>query len=404
MGKKLTYDFVKSEFEKRGYELLDKEYINAHMKMNYKCLKHPLEILKIDYGHLKSGRGCKYCGKETYNKKRKLSYDFVKKAFEERGYELLDKKYQNSKTKLKYKCLKHPDKELYISYDNFSRGHGCPYCSFKSTSFPEQLIYYYFKQKFKNVFNRYKIDNIEFDIFIKDINLAIEYNGSRWHTSKNEQKDIQKIQYCQDNNIDFLIIKGYTTGNSISWVSDNSFMVPEKYNFEVLQSLIKNIIIYINNKYQMGLKEDVPKDIYKKVIANINLEKNKNSIFNTHPKECLDWDYNKNKNLKPELFTYSSFTKIYWKCHICGYEWYQSIRGKIHYRSCPQCETLNFYNQKSVIQYDLNDHIIKEFPSLMAAARSLDKDCCTLISRCCKGKIKTAYGYVWKYKEDKGCD
>ena len=404
MGKKLTYDFVKSEFEKRGYELLDKEYINAHMKMNYKCLKHPLEILSISYTHLQRGEGCKYCAKESYNKKRKLSYDEVNKAFEASGYELLDKTYLNNKTKLKYKCLKHPDKELYISYDNLLHGHGCPYCKFKSTSFPEQLIYYYFKQKFKKVYNRYKIDGIEFDIYIKDINLAIEYNGSRWHTKKNEKKDKQKLLYCQDNNIDILIIKGHTKDNFIVWVSDNSFIVPEKYNFSVFQGLIQNIVLYINNKYKIFLDGDVPKDIYKKVLININIEKNKKSILSTHPQECLDWDYVKNASLKPEFFTSSSYTKVYWKCHICSFEWKQSIRGKINYRSCKQCVPLVFYNQKPVIQYDLNNHIIKEFSSVSSAARSLNKESRTLISKCCQGKIKTAYGYIWKYKEDKGCD
>jgi hypothetical protein len=37
MPKKLTYEFVKKAFEKEGYILLDKEYVNSSSKLRYKC-------------------------------------------------------------------------------------------------------------------------------------------------------------------------------------------------------------------------------------------------------------------------------------------------------------------------------------------------------------------------------
>jgi hypothetical protein len=36
--------------------------------------------------------------------------------------------YENNQIPLKYKCLKHPDKELQISLGNLKYGFGCPYC------------------------------------------------------------------------------------------------------------------------------------------------------------------------------------------------------------------------------------------------------------------------------------
>ena len=53
---------------------------------------------------------------------------------------------------------------------------------------------------------------------------------------------------------------------------------------------------------------------------------------------------------------------------------------------------------KPVLQFDLNDNLIKEFPSLMQVYRELGFSF-QYISACCKGKYKTAYGYKWKYKE-----
>ena len=53
---------------------------------------------------------------------------------------------------------------------------------------------------------------------------------------------------------------------------------------------------------------------------------------------------------------------------------------------------------KAVLQFTLDDILIKEFQSTMQVARELGFSC-GHICECCKGKRKTAYGYKWKYKE-----
>ena len=54
--------------------------------------------------------------------------------------------------------------------------------------------------------------------------------------------------------------------------------------------------------------------------------------------------------------------------------------------------------RKKVGQYDLENNIIQEFESLREASRQLNIDCGS-ISKCCRGKIKSAGGYIWKYKQ-----
>ena len=51
-----------------------------------------------------------------------------------------------------------------------------------------------------------------------------------------------------------------------------------------------------------------------------------------------------------------------------------------------------------ILQYDLNNNFIKEYPSLTTASKYLNIDCST-ITKCAKNKRKTAGGYIWKYKE-----
>lgn len=53
-----------------------------------------------------------------------------------------------------------------------------------------------------------------------------------------------------------------------------------------------------------------------------------------------------------------------------------------------------------VCQYDKNtNNLIAEFNSLMDIQREFGYYTSN-ISRCCKGKIKSAFGYIWKYKKD----
>ena len=57
------------------------------------------------------------------------------------------------------------------------------------------------------------------------------------------------------------------------------------------------------------------------------------------------------------------------------------------------------FTRKNVglIQYTLNKEYVKTYPSISEAAKSLGKNP-RLISDCLKGKYKTAYGYIWRYK------
>ena len=62
------------------------------------------------------------------------------------------------------------------------------------------------------------------------------------------------------------------------------------------------------------------------------------------------------------------------------------------------------YLWKPVCKYDMNGNFICSYNSLADAAESIttspSKSKVTNISSCCKGKAKSAYGYIWRYKHD----
>lgn len=55
-------------------------------------------------------------------------------------------------------------------------------------------------------------------------------------------------------------------------------------------------------------------------------------------------------------------------------------------------------DKKSILQYDLQGNIIKEWESIKSIERELNIANQNII-QCCKGKCKTIKGYVWKYKQ-----
>jgi hypothetical protein len=58
------------------------------------------------------------------------------------------------------------------------------------------------------------------------------------------------------------------------------------------------------------------------------------------------------------------------------------------------------YLQKIVLQYNLQGEFIKEWSSITEICTQLFNDTSKNpnITKCCQSKIKTAYGYIWKFK------
>lgn len=54
---------------------------------------------------------------------------------------------------------------------------------------------------------------------------------------------------------------------------------------------------------------------------------------------------------------------------------------------------------KKVMQYDLNMNKISEFMNIAEAGRKTLTNRSNIV-QCCKGRVKTAGGYIWRYKEE----
>ena len=64
-------------------------------------------------------------------------------------------------------------------------------------------------------------------------------------------------------------------------------------------------------------------------------------------------------------------------------------------------QLINGKTSKTVLQFTLEDILIKEYPSTKQVERELGFDQGNIVN-CCNGKQKTAYGYKWKYAKEVG--
>lgn len=123
MGKqkrrKITIEFLNSEFLSRKCLLLEKEYLNAHQQLEYICENG--HKTTTTWNNFSKGHGCLEC-----SGRKKLNIEDVRTSFEKEGYSLLSKTYSNARTKLEYICDKgHVGN---IVWDKFRKGQRCYEC------------------------------------------------------------------------------------------------------------------------------------------------------------------------------------------------------------------------------------------------------------------------------------
>ena len=77
-----------------------------------------------------------------------------------------------------------------------------------------------------------------------------------------------------------------------------------------------------------------------------------------------------------------------------------TVKYNTNYGSCQgrrSAKILNGPLAKAVLQYDKSGNLVSEWPSVLEVQRQTGF-VQSSISRCCLGKHKSAYGYIWKYK------
>ena len=242
----------------------------------------------------------------------------------------------SSVKKVFWKCDKGHRWEARISYRAL-RNNGCPdcYAPYKS-SFPEQAIFYYLSQQF-NTISRDSSLGFEFDIFIKDEKIAIEYDGLYWHSSDfAKTMEQRKNEYCRAHQITLYRIKETNDRNNPIEIEGKiiKYYYDTSYTFldEALNQLFMCIGKDVNKK--LTLISNVNKDRIK-ILSQFEQKQIKNSIFQ-YSNLVKEWDYEKNKGLLPENVSPGSEIKVHWICEK-GHHFYSRVSHRVKGVGCPFC-------------------------------------------------------------------
>ncbi len=302
--------------------------IGSDKKVWWKCSKgHEWQAVICDRH---SGTGCPYCASKKvlvgYNDLYTVNPIVAKEwNYEKNGTLTPEHITANSNKKVWWKCKKGHEWQAAISSRNMGRS--CPICSAEYyTSFPEYAIIYYLKKYGLEVLHLYKEKGYELDIFIPSNNIAIEYDGYRWHKNI-AQRDLNKNAKCaMDGIILYRIREGLPTLNDSSL--DYIVNKDQKDLSRVLATVLSEIVM---ENVDVDLERDA---IYIDDLREL-VEKKRSFLF-VNPEVASEWNYEKNGSLRPEQFAANSHKKVWWKCSK-GHEWQATISHRHNGRECPYC-------------------------------------------------------------------
>lgn len=241
-----------------------------------------------------------------------------------------------------WKCSKRHEWRAQIHNRTEGSKTNCPICARTQTSFPEQAIAYYLRKEYE-ILQRYKIKNREVDVFVPQYNIAIEYDGLRWHSGKNKMEhDLEKAKKLISEGVTLIRVK--ETQESTSIVKENGQFSIEfsvmngKYvtlEFEwVINELYKiiNGIANRNNIPMIDLKAD---ELAIRAYFMNSLKEN--SVASVFPELIEEWDVEKNGGITPDAFSARNNKKVWWKCKN-GHSWRSSINSRGERKlGCPYC-------------------------------------------------------------------
>ena len=290
------------------------------------------------------GRGCPYCsnrkigfGNDLQSKNPKLAKEWHPTKNTLKPNEVI----AGGTKKAWWKCKYNHEWEALIG-NRVVHGAGCPKCS-SQTSRAELYIFSEFLTIFKEVENRAKIGKDEIDIFIKDFNLGVEYDGSFYHKNKFQTDKIKKNRISKF--ITLINIREIPLEKIFH--SDFCYDAKNTKYYDLVVGLLNHIINNkiceskkLNSLLRKYLKEKKPRNekFFKELISYLPGPIKEKSLLIENPKLSEQWHPTKNGKLKPRNFTSKSSWRSWWLCDN-GHEWDQTIHARSRNKEadCPIC-------------------------------------------------------------------
>lgn len=288
----------------------------------------------------KNGNGCPYCSNRQIGYGNSLAELFPEIAAEiATDLSPVDPKkvLAGSGVSIWWRCSRGHTWEAPI-IRRTRQGAGCRYCS-SQTSAPEIRVYTELKALFPDAIGREKIGGREADIVLPQLKLAIEYDGSYFHSEKIET-DEKKRNHFYQNGYDVIRLRE----NPLP-LSQNDLRVEStrgeltKIDLDGLVSLICDLrpeekekgIIYCLTKSWLADAD------FKRILSYLPGPPEEDSLKEKFGAVSAEWNYERNFPIRPEMFHPKSGRKVWWRC-ADGHEWQATIGKRTGAgRGCPYC-------------------------------------------------------------------
>ncbi len=286
-----------------------------------------------------SGRGCPYCVGRLV-----LPSTSIKAIYPEIAKEWHSTKNGKLKPtavaprsgrKVWWKCSKGHEWEAVIAYR--TSGGGCPYCSGKRASDEYNLAK--LRPDVAKRWNKEKNKGLKPEDFTHGSKVKVWWNCEKGHEYKASINDRTSGRGCP-----------YCAGHKVSDDNNLQYLYPEiakEWHFEKNGNLLPKHITYgSGKKVWWNCKEEheykaSPKERVRgrgcPYCSGVKVAWNTNIAF-THPDLVKEWNYEKNRDLKPESFSRGGRTKVWWKCKQ-GHQWQAQVNDRTSGSGCPICQS-----------------------------------------------------------------
>lgn len=247
------------------------------------------------------------------------------------------------------RCKHEYSKQL---YQRTFHGIGCTICNRGNSKVSKNQLRFYceLKKIFKNVDIEVRIKgSFYLDILIKDLNLGLEFDGSRYHKSEKKiitdlkknnlikKKGIFLIRVRQRplkkmNTQDVLVSQQLTSFNDIKY-----FLLSIKTNVELSEEINEKINKYLDNGKLINNKD------YRKYISNYPNPIYKFTLEFKYPEIAREWDYEANYPFKPyQIGAGMGHLKVHLICNNCKTKYRIGLGSRIKRKGkyCDSCNTL----------------------------------------------------------------
>lgn len=311
------------------------------------CPKNKNHSYQARVGHRtdKKKSGCPYCVGVKVNHTNSLETLFPKIAKQwhphKNGNLTPADVSIGSDTKVWWQCERSTDHVWLTSVGDRTRGTNCPKCA-PQTSLNEIRIFTEIETLFPSARQGLKIYGWDADIFIKELNLVIEYDGSYWHSSdKKRESDHQKNLTFSQNHVVLFRIRE----EPLPKMSDFDLILPDrpvsKNNLNEIVNTIVELCSLEDNRFDdYQLMENFAGDQrYKEIVYYLPGPAPEQSLATLRPEIAADFHPTKNAPLTPWHFFPGGGQKVWWLCpKDNSHEWQTTPNSRTYGGyGCPIC-------------------------------------------------------------------